>query len=113
MAEVLVQFDTDIQAADGAPFTPRVCARRRDDGLWEGWIEFVPAGPDGGEPLRSGRETEQTERDDVVYWATGLTAVYLQGALDRARASAGGARPPSLAPRRVDAAPSFDGPAPD
>jgi hypothetical protein len=54
-----------------------------DGGLWQGWIEFVPIG-DGGDPVRSARETTQPNRQDTVYWATGLTPVYLQGALRRA-----------------------------
>lgn len=112
MADVLVQFDTAIRAKDGTMFTPRVCTRRRDDGLWEGWVEFIPADTDERDPLRTGRETEQPNRDDVAYWAGGLTAVYLQGALDRALALARRPGPPNLAPRHVDARPYFDGPAP-
>src|SRR5262249_8916031 len=46
------------------------------------WIEFVPLGD--GEPVRSGRETTQPNRQDTIYWATGLTLVYLEGALQRA-----------------------------
>ena len=52
------------------------------DGKWQAWLEFVPFG--GGPALRSGRETTQPNRTDTVYWATGLTAVYLEGALQRA-----------------------------
>jgi hypothetical protein len=66
------------------------------DGLWEGWIEFIPT--DGGAPLRSRRETTQPNRDDAVYWATGLTPVYLEGALERALRPA--VRPPSSTVRR-------------
>ncbi len=112
MAEVLVQFDTDIRADDGATFTPRVCTRRRDDGLWEGWIEYVPSESEGGAPIRTGRETEQPSREEVTYWATGLSTVYLEGALARARDPGREARPARLAPRRVDATPYFDAPAP-
>lgn len=50
--------------------------------MWEGWLEFVPAG--GGEPIQSGRETTQPNRVDTEYWATGLTPIYLEGALERA-----------------------------
>jgi hypothetical protein len=50
--------------------------------LWQGWIEFIPV--DGGEPVRSPRETTQPNRTDTEYWATGLTDVYLEGALRRA-----------------------------
>ena len=34
--------------------------------------------------IRSGRETTQPNRQDTAYWATGLTPVYLEGALERA-----------------------------
>jgi hypothetical protein len=50
--------------------------------MWQGWIEFIPV--HGGEPRRSPRETTQPNRTDTVYWATGLTSVYLEGALRRA-----------------------------
>jgi hypothetical protein len=50
--------------------------------MWEGWLEFTPAG--GGEPIVSGRETTQPNRLDTEYWATGLTPIYLEGALERA-----------------------------
>ena len=53
-----------------------------DDGLWEGWLEFVLAGDE--ETVRTARETEQAERDDLDYWAQGLSATYLEGALERA-----------------------------
>ena len=52
------------------------------DGKWQGWLEFVPLGD--GEPVRSSRETTQPNRTDTEYWATGLTYVYLEGALRRA-----------------------------
>ena len=52
------------------------------DGMWEGWIEFVPVA--GGKPVRTARETTQPNRKDTLYWASGLTAVYLEGALRRA-----------------------------
>ena len=74
------------------------------DGMWQGWIEFDPTGD--GEPIRSQRETTQPNRKDTEYWASGLTPVYLEGALGRAL---GG-------PVRVQGtdmrAPAFDRPAP-
>lgn len=84
MSEVLVQFDEPQYATDGRPFTPQVCGRRLSDGVWEGWIEFHPL--DGGEPVKTRRETEQLTRGDVRYWAAGLTRAYLRGALARALA---------------------------
>ena len=82
MAEILVQFDEVLRTSDGAEFVARACGAPMENGLWEGWVEFLTT--DGGEPLRTGRETTQPNRTDVQYWATGLTPVYLEGALDRA-----------------------------
>jgi hypothetical protein len=82
MAEVLIQFETVVVADDGVKYYAQACAAPMPDGLWEGWIEFVPL--EGGTPLRSPRETTQPNRRDAVYWASGLTPVYLAGALDRA-----------------------------
>jgi hypothetical protein len=74
--------------------------------MWEGWVEFLPVDR-GGQPVRSGRETTQPNRTDTMYWATGLTAVYLEGALHRAL------HPLVRTPPRPIAGPLFDGPAPD
>lgn len=82
MAEVLVRFTERIAAEDGALYLPQACGGIADDGLWEGWIEFVSP----SRTLRSPRETEQPNRDALVYWAEGLTIAYLEGALDRALA---------------------------
>lgn len=82
MAEVLVTYSEPLTTADGTVFHARACGREIVDGRWEGWIEFEPVG--GTEVLRSGRETMQPNRDDAAYWATGLTPVYLEGALTRA-----------------------------
>ena len=60
----------------------RVYAERLETGRWEAFIEFVAA--DGTHTIRSPRETTQRNLDDVAYWATGLEAVYFEGALDRA-----------------------------
>ena len=57
-------------------------SRRADDGLWEGWIEFVLS--DGTATLRTGRETIQSSLQALRYWATGLEPTYLDGALARA-----------------------------
>jgi hypothetical protein len=75
-----------------------------DTGLWEGWIEFVPL--EGGSPARSPRETTQPNRDDAVYWATGLSTTYLEGALERAL------RGPIIKTTSPAVEPLFDSPAP-
>lgn len=102
MAEVLVSFNDTI-VADGVPYRARACGREMDDGRWEGWIEFESL--DGTRVLRSGRETTQPNRTDAAYWATGLTPVYLEGALERALH-------PLTVARVEEEVPAFDGPAP-
>ena len=104
MAEVLVEFSDPVKAEDGRVFMAQACGSEMQNGLWQGWIEFVPVG--GGDPLRSTRATTQPNRQDTVYWATGLTPVYLEGALQRTL------RPlaKALAPDQPVAA-FFDGPA--
>lgn len=103
MAEVLVTF-SDTLIGDDVPYRARACGRQMDDGRWEGWIEFEAL--DGSTVLRSGRETTQPNRIDTEYWATGLTPVYLEGALDRAL------HPLEIPASYVDEVPAFDGPAP-
>lgn len=105
MAEVLVEFDAVFRGPDGARYAPRACARVAEDGRWEGWLEFSDL--DTGAVVRSGRETTQPSRDDTMYWATGLTRVYIEGALARALAPTR-----RIVPLRVDVEPAFDGPAP-
>ncbi|HEU4643180.1 MAG TPA: hypothetical protein VFS44_12060 [Gemmatimonadaceae bacterium] len=86
MAEVLIRFDEPIHDSRGRGFAAQVCGRVAHDGMWEGWVEYQPI--DGGEVLRSPRETSQPNRHDLEYWATGLSVAYLEGALDRARRAA-------------------------
>jgi hypothetical protein len=52
--------------------------------MWEGWLEFIPI--DGStEVLIGAVESRQPEKEHLTYWATGLTPVFLEGALHRAR----------------------------
>ena len=61
----------------------RVYALSQAGGTWAGIVEFLPA--DGGDAIRSARETTQSTPDAVAYWATGLEPIYLEGALERAQ----------------------------
>jgi len=84
MPQVLAQFDEPVVSQDGKRYRAQACGAAMSDGLWEGWIEFVPLEVDE-EPLRSPRETTQPNRVDTLYWAGGLTATYLEGAFERAQ----------------------------
>jgi hypothetical protein len=81
VAELLVEFADPVSNA-GKSYIARACGDEMPDGMWQGWIEFIPIGD--GEPVRSGRETTQPNRVDTEYWATGLTPIFLEGSLSRA-----------------------------
>jgi hypothetical protein len=103
VAEVLVDFTEPVRIADGKTYTARACGSEMSDGMWQGWIEFAPI---DGEPIRSGRETTQPNRQDTIYWATGLTPIFLEGCLARTL------KQPLRRLVQAAARPHFDGPAP-
>jgi hypothetical protein len=82
MAEVFAEFPNVVVAAGRHTFVPRACGGPMSDGRWQGWIEFVST--HDRHVVRTPRETTQPKRTDLAYWATGLTPIYLEGALDRA-----------------------------
>lgn len=84
MAEVLVSFEAPVTDHLGS-YHARAVGRLAEDGMWEGWLEFEPIDGDG-EAIVGSVETTQPEREHLVYWATGLTPIFLEGALSRARA---------------------------
>ena len=103
MAEVLVSFDQPVRDELGE-YHARAVGRLADDGMWEGWIEFTPFVP--REPVMvTGVESRQPERSHLEYWATGLTPVFLEGALERAK------RPVTVRVRPIEV-PFTDGPRP-
>jgi hypothetical protein len=58
--------------------------RERGDGSWEAWLEFDPIEPDSTTRYETEVETHQRERLQLERWASGLTHVYAEGALERA-----------------------------
>lgn len=81
MTRIVRSIREPLVTTDGDIYTMHVYGRQREDGLWEGWIEFVSA----DEPvLRTSAETTQPKLADLEYWASGLSAVYFEGALQRA-----------------------------
>ena len=84
MAEVLAEFDTAVMAPDGTIYVPRACGEFAADGLWDGWLEFVPRTDPSRPILRTGRETAQPKHEDLENWAVKLSTIYLEGAFKRA-----------------------------
>ena len=103
-AETLVEYPSSLVGTDGQMYLARACGRRRPDGLWEGWLEFERE--DGEIAVRTTRETTQPNHTDLTYWASGLTAVYLEGAFKRAIEG-----PPVVVVTEPEP-PVFEGPAP-
>jgi len=95
--ELLVEFDEPITDAEGTAYVARVWGAEDDIGRWIGWLEFVALSGAEDRRLWSDRETVQPNRRDLEYWVTGLSLVYLEGALSRARDTVDdGLRPPFL-----------------
>jgi hypothetical protein len=105
MAEALMTYETSVNLSDGPTYQVRACGRSLRENLWEGWLEFIP--DDGSAVLRSARETTQPNREDLVYWASGLEAVYLEGSLQRALRLE---HPVTVPPPETE--PAYEGPAP-
>jgi hypothetical protein len=105
MAETLLKYQHTVVGEDGTRYEARACGSPMPGGTtWQGWIEFVPLL--AGEPVRTPRETTQPNRVDTEYWATGISAVYLEGALRRALS------PVTITPPEAPPPPIFSGPAP-
>ena len=92
MTDVMMQLSETVSDARGT-FHARAMASGRGDGSWEGWLEFVPADADASVRYATPIETHQHDRVTMERWASGLTRVYAEGALARARM-----RPTVLAP---------------
>lgn len=101
MSEVVRILDRGL-TVDGATYRVQVCGRPAGS-VWEGWIEFQT---DARDWIRTPRETTQPDRAALHYWAGGLSATYLEGALHRALT------PPAPVVVPPPATPHFDGPAP-
>ncbi len=81
MAELIQIYAEVLRGAGGEEYTAHAYGEARDDGTWEGWIEFHPT---EGAVRRTNRETTQPDRDALAYWASGIEPIYLDGAFARA-----------------------------
>ena len=83
MDMVMMQLSGTVSDERGA-FRSLVMGRERNDGVWEGWLEFTSMNDDScgyATPI----ETRQHDRLSMERWASGLTVIYAEGALGRAR----------------------------
>ncbi len=85
--ELLFTSPHRLYGSDGLSYAVQVYGQPRADGTWVGWLAFVATG--SGRRLQTGRETTQPDRAALLYWATGLEPVYLEGAFGRAQPAAG------------------------
>ena len=92
MSELVHEFSLPVTDGEGREYTARIRGDTDENGHWEGWIEFLPR--DGGETLRTRRETTQSQHEHLRYWASGLSTTYLEMALRRAQRGEGAAPPP-------------------
>jgi hypothetical protein len=78
--ERVLELDRRYTSPSGREYVVSVEGIPRDDGTWAGRIAFTA----GGDVRLTGQETSQPSRDALMYWATGLEPVFLDGAFGRA-----------------------------
>ena len=79
---IILEFTEPFRADDGVLYAVRAYGQCRADGTWIGWLAFI--GSDDLATRRTARETTQSNRDHLAYWASGLQQSYLDGAFNRA-----------------------------
>jgi len=84
MSELIARLPMPVLNSRGG-FHADVMGCHRQDGSWHGWIEFVAVESEGGSRYTTGVETHQQTRTQLERWASGLTPIYAEGALGRAR----------------------------
>jgi len=90
--ELIHEFAQTVADENGTLYRVSVWGRREPSGQWIGWIEFHALGL-ASPVISTDRETTQSTRAALEYWATGLGRVYLEGALGRALSPSPAAMP--------------------
>ena len=83
MERLLQEFERPIADSDGVLHRVFLYGRSRPADTWQGWLVFERT--TDGRRFATDVETTQSNAEAVLYWATGLTDAYFDGALDRAR----------------------------
>jgi hypothetical protein len=94
MERLLQEFEQQVRDRSGERYKVLLYGRSRPRDTWQGWLVFERLGD--GARFPTGVETTQSSADGILYWATGLTDAYFDGAF--ARASAGEAPDPTPRP---------------
>jgi hypothetical protein len=93
--QLVRQYTPILRGPTGEAYVARAYMDRQPGGLWEAWLVFFSLR--SGAAIATDRETTQSKREHVLYWATGLGPTYLKGALERALAL----RPDAQLARRI------------
>jgi hypothetical protein len=80
--QLVQQYPDILTGPNGEPYVGQAYMDRQPDGMWEAWLVFISL--ETGAVIATDRETTQSTREHTLYWATGLTSTYLQGAVERA-----------------------------
>src|SRR6266536_621800 len=78
--EIHHRLETIINSTGGREYTVTVRGRGRDDGRWEGMLEFSPVGA-GGRVVSTPVQTTQSSVRQLLYWAGGLSRTHMEDSL--------------------------------
>src|SRR5260221_10573910 len=82
MQTLLQEFERHLVGSDGEEYAVLLYGRSRPGDTWQGWLVFV-RGRDNRR-FATPVETTQPNAEAIVYWSSGLTNTYFDGALRRA-----------------------------
>lgn len=83
MERLLQEFERPIADTGGVLYRVFLFGRSRPGDTWQGWLVFERT--TDGKRFATGVETTQSNAEGILYWATGLTDAYFDGALARAQ----------------------------
>ena len=82
MDTLLQTFDAPFTGPEGELYDVQLYGRSRPGDTWQGWIVFARR---DGTTYATDVETTQSSADGVLYWASGLSSTFFDGAFERAR----------------------------
>lgn len=82
MEQLLQEFDRPVSDQAGMMYRVFLYGRSRPADTWQGWLVFERTSD--GKRFSTDVETTQPNAEAVLYWATGLSEAYFDGAIERA-----------------------------